>query len=268
MKKIDISIIMGIYNCSSTLEESIDSILNQTLKNWELIMYDDGSNDCTYEKALRYAKTYENIYVYKNDKNLGLNKTLNNCLKHCKGRYIARMDGDDISLPMRLEKEFIFLESHTDYSIVSTPMIYFDENGDFAEGMSVKEPTIYDVIKKTPFCHAPCMVRKVAFDAVKGYSTDKWTMRVEDYDLWVRMLAMGYKGYNLSEPLYKMRDDRNAYNRRKFKYRLNEAYVKYKAFKTFQLPNRYLLYILRPILVGLMPRFIYSKLHAYKINRG
>lgn len=261
-----ISIIMGVYNCEDTLPEAIDSIIQQTYKDWELIICDDGSKDNTLSIAKEYEKQYENIHVYKNEKNLGLNKTLNKCLSYAKGEYIARMDGDDISLPTRLEKEINFLINNPEYSIVSTPMIYFDENGDFGNGKSIEKPTKYDVIKGTPFCHAPCMVKKEAYDAVNGYSTSNKTLRVEDYDLWVRMLSLGYKGYNLKECLYKMRDDRNAYKRRKLKYRFNEAYVKYEAYKVFNLPKKYLIYIFRPIIVGLLPSFIYKKLHFRKVN--
>ena len=88
---------MGIYNCAKTLPEAIDSILAQTYSNWELIMCDDGSSDDTYAIAEKYKITYPNkIKLIKNEKNLGLNATLNNCLKYVDGNYIARMDGDDI----------------------------------------------------------------------------------------------------------------------------------------------------------------------------
>lgn len=262
----EVSIIMGIYNCETTLREAIESILIQTFKSWELIMCDDGSKDNTLLVAQEYASKYENIHVYKNERNLGLNKTLNHCLKYCKGKYIARMDGDDLSSPTRLEKEYTFLTNNPEYSIVSTPMIYFDENGVFATGKSVNQPTPLDVMKGTPFCHAPCMVKKEAYDAVNGYSEQNITLRVEDYDLWIRMLKRGYKGYNLDEPLYQMRDDRNAFSRRKFKFRINEAYVKAKAFILLKPPFYSIIYILRPILVGLLPSSIYKKLHTKKIN--
>ena len=121
-----ISIIMGIYNCENFLRESIDSILNQTYTNWELIMCDDGSSDNTYMIAKEYEKNFpDKILVIKNEKNMGLNYTLNNCLSKAKGKYIARQDGDDISERNRFEKEIEFLESHPQYSIVSCNMFYF-----------------------------------------------------------------------------------------------------------------------------------------------
>ena len=109
-----VSIIMGIYNCADTLPEAIDSIVNQTYVNWELIMCDDGSKDTTYQIAEKYQKMYpDKIVLIKNEKNQGLNYTLNHCLQYVTGDYIARMDGDDLSLPTRLEKEVTFFENNT-----------------------------------------------------------------------------------------------------------------------------------------------------------
>ena len=260
-----ISVIMGIYNCASTLPEAIESILNQTYSNWEIIMCDDGSSDDTFKVAQEYQRKYpEKIKVIRNEKNSGLNKTLNHCLKYADGDYIARMDGDDISLSTRFEKEAKFLEENPDYSIVSCPMIYFDENGDWGQGTSVEYPDKYSFVAGTPFCHAPCMVRAEAYNAANGYSEDERTLRAEDYDLWFRLYSMGYKGYNLQEPLYKMRDDENAYNRRKFKYALNEAYVRRKGYKLLRLPLRARLYSVRPIIVALLPKPLYKRLHQKK----
>ena len=107
-ENIEISIIMGIYNCEKYLRASIDSVLSQTFKRWELIMCDDGSIDNTYNIAKEYQEKYpDKIILLKNDKNLGLNQTLNNCLEKAKGKYIARQDGDDVSVKDRLEKEYI-----------------------------------------------------------------------------------------------------------------------------------------------------------------
>ena len=256
---------MGIYNCADTLEEAIESILKQTYEDWELIMCDDGSQDDTYEIAMQFSKQYENICTFQNEKNMGLNYTLNKCLKKANGEYIARMDGDDISLPTRLEKEVAFLDSHKEYAIVSTNMIYFDGQGERGESNMLAFPEKVDLIKGTPFCHAPCMVRKEAYEKVKGYSVEKKLLRVEDYHLWFKMYLAGYKGYNLQEALYKMRDDRNAIQRRKFKYRINEAYVKRLIMQKFGLPIRNILYIIRPIIVGMLPRILYEKLHKQKI---
>lgn len=265
--KHKISIIMGIYNCAATLPEAIDSIISQTYTNWELIMCDDGSLDNTYQIAEQYKMRYpQKIILIKNGDNKGLNLTLNHCLKYATGNYIARMDGDDLSLPERLEREAMFLDTHPDYAFVSCPMIYFNESGDWGRGCSVENPTKLDFVNGTPFCHAPCMVRAEVYRAVDGYSTDKRTLRSEDYNLWFRLYALGYKGYNLQEPLYKMRDDINAYHRRKFCFARNEAYVRWTGYKMLNLPKKYYLYALRPIIVGILPKPIYLYLHHRRFH--
>ena len=254
-------IIMGIYNCENTLDEAIQSLLDQTNQQWKLIMCDDGSKDNTYKKAKSYAEQYENIILIQNDKNMGLNYTLNHCLEYVDTEYVARMDADDISLPTRLEKEINFLDDHHEYAIVSTPMIYFDEHGYFRVGKGNGEVIKSDFIKGTPFCHAPCMVRSEAYRKVKGYTVAEKLLRVEDYHLWYKMYLNGYRGYNLKEPLYKMRDDRNAKNRRKYKYRINEANVKYLIVRDFNLSKINYIRVLKPLIVGLLPTFLYDFLH-------
>ena len=256
---------MGIYNCADTLTEAIDSILVQTYTNWELILCDDGSSDRTAVIAKDYQDRYPNkIFLLQNPCNLGLNQTLNRCLKQASGEFIARMDGDDISLPERFEKEAAFLTSNPSFDIVSTPMIYFDETGDWGQGKAIEFPQKTDFIAGTPFCHAPCMVRAAAIRAVEGYSVNKLTLRAEDYDLWFRMYENGSKGCNLQQPLYKMRDDENAYHRRKFRYCLNEAYVRFTGYRRLKLPKKTYLYAMRPILVGLLPKRFYLYLHHRK----
>ena len=101
---------------------------------------------------------------------------------------------------------------------------------------------------------------------MKGYSVEKKLLRAEDYHLWFKMYLEGYRGYNLQEALYKMRDDRNATQRRKFKYRINEAYVKRLILKSFDLPIKNIVYVVRPIIVGVMPTFLYEYLHKKKMK--
>lgn len=266
-KKKKISVIMGIYNCGSTLAIAIESILNQTYTNWELILCDDGSRDETYQVAEKYMRKYpDKIVLLRNKKNQGLNFTLNKCLKAAKGEYIARMDGDDICSPKRLEKEVYVLETEKDIAIVSTDMQFFDETGTWGKIRHPKYPNNYDFIKENPFCHAACLVRREAYEAVLGYTESKWLLRVEDYHLWIKMYAAGFRGKNIHEALYQMRDDRNAYSRRKFKFRLNEAYVKILAIKTLHLPVYYIVYALRPILVGLLPSKMYDFVHKKRLK--
>lgn len=257
-----ISVIMGIYNCASTLVEALDSLYAQTYREFQIIMCDDGSTDNTYQIAEIYAQKHSNIILIRNNQNRGLNYTLNHCLEYVNTEYVARMDGDDISLPTRFEKEIEYLDSHPEVAIVSCPMIHFDENGDYKWGQIWAEnPSKKDFIRSTPFCHAPCMVRADAYRQVGGYSVDDKLLRVEDYHLWFKMYAKGYIGANLPEHLYKMRDDRNATARRSLSNRLNEMYVKHIGYKMLGLPLHYQIFTIRPLLVWLLPKFVYNYLH-------
>ena len=258
MSEIKVSIIMGIYNCEPTLSMSIESIISQTFKEWELIMCDDGSQDNTCAIALKYSLLYPNkIKVLTNDKNEGLNFTLNKCFQIASGNFIARQDGDDISLPNRLKMLYDFLIQNPAFSIVSSKMIHFDEHGDFGISKVVQRPTKNDFIYGTPFCHAASMFKRSAFLSVNGYSESKYLIRVEDYDLWSKMYAKGLLGANIEGQLYKMRDDRNALFRRKYKFRINEALALFQSYRRLKINIMYYIFILRPLIIGLLPTTIY-----------
>lgn len=256
-----VSVIMGIYNCASTLKEAVSCIQNQTYGNWELIMCDDASIDDTYNVACDLASKDNRITVLKNDKNLTLAPTLNKCLSMAKGKYIARMDGDDICDNIRFEKELCFLESNSDYALVSCLMNLYDKDGVYRTIYYNERPLPKDFLRASQFCNAGCMMLTEALKSVDGYSESNKFIRVEDYDLWVRMYAKGYKGYNLQEVLYSMRDDKNAIKRRTLSNRINESRVILRACKLFKMPFYNRIYAVKPILKFFIPSFIYKKVH-------
>lgn len=256
-----ITVLMGIYNCAPTLQEALDSLYAQTYKDFKIVMCDDGSKDDTFKIAEENARMHENVIVIKNERNMGLNYTLNHCLEYADTEYCARMDGDDISLPTRFEKEIKFLDEHPEYAVVSTPMIYFDENGDFRWGKGKGEVEAKDFVHGTPICHAPSMSRTDVIKSVGGYSVSKILLRVEDYHLWFKVYAAGHKLYMLNKCLYKMRDDRNAVGRRNWITRRNEAYVKHKGYNMIGLPWWYQVHTIVPILKYFAPQWIYRYFH-------
>ena len=248
-----ISVLMGIYNCAATLVQAVASIQNQTYKNWELILCDDGSTDNTYEVAQALASSDGRITLLRNEKNLGLNITLNRCLAVANGEYIARMDGDDDCLPERFEKQVAFLENHPKFQIVSSSMILFDESGEWGQAVSREYPEPEDIIARTAFCHAAVLMKKACMDAVGGYTVDPRMIRVEDVNLWIKLYAAGYRGYNIQEPLYRMRNDQAALNRRKYKYRVNSTYVRLQGCKLMKLGPKSYIKSFTPMIVGLVP---------------
>lgn len=256
-----ISVIMGIYNCAPTLAEALDSLLTQTYQNFKVIMCDDGSKDYTIEVAQKYVDSYpEKFILIRNGRNMGLNYTLNHCLKYADTEFVARMDGDDISLPTRFEKEVEFLEQHLEYAVVSSPMIYFDESGDFRRGRGKGEIKATDFIHGTPICHAPSMSRTKVIKSVGGYSVSDKLLRVEDYHLWFKVFSAGHKLYMLNECLYRMRDDQNAVLRRGWKSRINEFYVKWIGYPMIGLPWYTRIHCFQPIIIGLLPNLLYQRM--------
>ncbi len=262
-----ISVLMGVLNCERTLDESLDCLTAQSEKRWELIICDDGSSDGTASVVKRWqARFPEKITFLQNERNRGLSVSLNRCLAQARGKYIARMDGDDLCSPERFEKELQYLQEHPEYAVVSTDMQCFDEKGVWGLRAYPTDPVPSDLVHGVPFCHAACMAERKCIADAGGYSEEADYERVEDYELWVRLYARGIRGGNIHEPLYQMRDDRNAAVRRKWKYRLNEARVRMKAVNELGLPKWNLIFALRPLLLGLLPRSLSSFLHRQKLG--
>lgn len=262
-----ISVIMGVYNCASTLPDAIISIQAQTVSDWEFIMCDDGSIDETWKVASEFQQKDSRIVLLRNDKNLGLNATLNKCLSVAHGKYIARMDGDDICAPERFEKELALYDEHPEAGVVSCSMSFFDGEGIFGKMIYDAAPQPKDLLHGSQFCHAGALMRRDILEELGGYSENKDTLRVEDYDLWVRMYAAGYRGFNTQEILYSMRDDRNAISRRTFQSRINESKVILRAGKAFGFKRKACLYSAIPIIKSACPQFVYKIAHKHRLNR-
>ena len=262
-----ISVLMGVYNCASTVEKAIQSIVDQTVTDWELIICDDGSTDDTFETVRAIAEKEPRIVLIRNERNLGLAPTLNNCLRAARGTYTARMDGDDICAPDRFEKELAVLGADPKCAVVSCGMLSFDEEGVYGQSNYPEKPDKTDFFRMSPFCHAGCMMRKNVLLELGGYNESSEVERFEDYDLWYRLYKAGHYGRNLSEPLYSMRDDRNATKRRKMKYRIKVTRLSLKIYRDFQPGIRYIPYIILPIIKGLLPEFLYTYLRRRKLRK-
>ena len=267
-KQRKVSVIMGIYNCASTLAEAIDSLLAQTYTDWELIMCDDGSIDETVAIAESYVERFDNILLIRNEYNMGLPATLNHCLEYAESEYIARMDGDDKSMPGRFQKEVDFLDLHPEYALVSCSMLCFDEKGVWGEQGHKAIPTKRDFAFESPFCHAPCVMRREALADVGNYTVRKDLRRGQDYYLWHKFYCKNYKGYNIQEPLYMMRDDQDAANRgRSLSRAFHSMRIKAEVMRNLKLPFWLYYRLFRNFFVALLPTSLYLKLHHAKVNR-
>lgn len=261
----EISIIMATYNCEKFVSNAIESILSQMFTDWEFVICDDCSTDNTYQILQSYKKKYPDKFVLlRNASNSKLPFSLNQCLKHASGKYIARMDADDISLPERLQKQWTFLEEHPACSVVGTSMVRFDDSGDYDTYYAVKNPNKETLLREVPHCHATILMRKNAYDMLNGYVVSKRTERGQDLDLWFRFYASGLQGANLQEALYRVCEDRAAIKRRKFKYALYATQTKIKGFRLIGFPKWKFLYALQPIISYIVPRSLKLRVRQKK----
>ena len=153
MKKIEVSILLPVYNVSLYIEECLISLSNQTFINFEIIAIDDGSSDNSLVLLNKYSKHEPRLFVFENKLNKGISYTLNKGLKLCKGDYILRMDGDDVSDSKRIEKKIDFLKKNPQYDVVGCSMNTIDDKGVFLG----KKIHLFDqeLIYKTRFLASP-----------------------------------------------------------------------------------------------------------------
>lgn len=194
-----ISVIMPVYNTKEeSLREAIESILNQTYTDFELILINDGSTRQECEDVIK-SYTDERIRYIKQE-NQGAAGSRNNGIKQAVGEYIAIMDSDDIAYPNRFEEEVKFLDEHQDYAIVGSWAEIFPKKRLLKV---VEEPRILDFIRECNFVHSTVMYRRKLF-AENGYTYDLKKPPTEDYDLWCRIITKE-KAYNIQKPLIKYR---------------------------------------------------------------
>ena len=262
-----ISVLMGIYNCADTLPQSIESILDQTYGNFELILCDDGSKDDTLDIARSYAKKDPRIKVLVNEENIKLGRTLNRCLEAADGEYCARMDGDDYSVCDRFEKQVAFLEAHPDIDCVGTFMRIVDGSDKVKIRKAELNPKIEHLMKANPCCHATIMMRTEVMKSIGGYDVRPETERIEDVDMFWRFYLAGHKAANIPEALYFVREDPFTYKRRKKKYSFNGAKYRWNAGKKAGLPLKTRLLAVRKILVGIAPNGVVRAYHNFVDGR-
>lgn len=206
-----VSVLMPCYNVEKYIEESMNSILNQTYRDIEIIAINDCSEDKTGTILECLANKDSRIRLINNEANLKLIETLNKGISLCNGEYIARMDADDIALPTRIEKEVDFLENHKDHDIVSTQFQAFHGNNikhlyQHHSPLKDEELRAY-MLFKSGICHPASMMRKRLFTEL-GLRFDTEYLHVEDYALWSEAIYKT-KLANLGESLLLYRIHRN-----------------------------------------------------------
>ena len=268
MKKA-ISVIMAAYNSETTIVESIESVVHQTFTDWEFIICDDGSSDNTYRIIKEYEARYPGkIIGIQNERNSKLPYSLNHCLQYASGQYIARMDADDRCYPDRLEKQYAFLSAHPEIDVVGTGMTCFDGDRITGQRLPLESPSSSIIGLGVPFFHATIMMKKEAYDKLGGYSLKDYVLRCEDVDLWIRFFANGFRGANLQEPLYYVREDMAASKRRNFRNAMNASKTLFRGFRENGYPVAQYLYVLKPMISVMVPQRVKYLINQKRWNSG
>lgn len=260
---VKISVLMSVYNPKKRGELmcAVQSVLNQTFRDWEMLLYDDGSEE-PYIPMIREAASLDpRIRYIRGKKNRGLAHAMNVCLGRSKGRYIARMDSDDISKPERFRKMYRFMETHPEYGWVGCNAELFAGSGVWGTRVFPKEPGNGDFLHYSPYVHPAVLFRRELLEEAGGY---RELMRGEDYELFMRLHAQGLQGYNIQETLFQYREDAGTYRHRKYRYQIEEVGIRKTGFQKLGILNyKTWPYVLKPLLVGLIP---YGMLVRMKIR--
>ncbi len=209
MNKPIVSVIIPVFNGASYLKEAVASVIKNTYKNFEIILVDDGSKDTSKTLCRQLSRKYKNTHFYSFNKNRGLGRVLNFAIKKAKGKYICRINQDDIMLPNRIETQVKFFGKNPEVVAVGSWIKLFEQDG---KTQIIKFLKTDEQIKKiwlfiSPFADPSVMYRKDAIKKAGLYQQEFWPG--DDTHLWYRMGKIG-KLANIQEPLVEVRYHRGA----------------------------------------------------------
>ena len=264
---VKVSVIMSVYNPHpfSHLEKAVESIRDQTWKDWELLIYNDGS-DAEYGKKIReLAEGDPRIRYLEGRINRGIAFGLNQCIRAAEGEFIARMDGDDVSLPERLERQIGFLERHPEYDYAGCSAFLISGEGTWGRRRMPERPEKEDFLLYSPFIHPSVVFRREVFEKYGNYSQSRQTLRCEDYELFMRLYILGSYGYNLQEELFCYREDRDSFRKRKLRFRIDETSLRARWCGRLGLGGiKGRLYRYRPLAGGVIPAALGCRIKRYQ----
>jgi glycosyltransferase involved in cell wall biosynthesis len=211
-----VTVLMPCFNAMPFLTEALDSIVNQSYTNLEILCINDGSTDATGEILDSYAQNDQRFKVVHNEQNMRLIKTLNKGIEIAKGTYIARMDADDISELNRIEVEMEYLISHPKVDLISTGVSVISEEGKLLGSeiprQSYSESCFFASFFYVPFHHAPMIIKTSALKE-NLFLDEPHVLHTEDFEFFSRLLSLNYKCVNIPDKLYKVRLNSNSVSR-------------------------------------------------------
>lgn len=249
-----VSVLVPAYNVEKHLGACLDCLTGQSYERFEVIVVDDCSTDQTWRVIEEYAEYDSRIIPLRNTTNLMAPATRNRAFEAASGEFIMLQDADDLCEPDRMRRLLSHLsESSTDF--VSSGHYLFDAAGVYRRVVPrVAEPGKVSLLYGSPFCHAATMFRRECLSAVGAYRESPETERGQDYDLFIRLYARGFRGSNLPDVLYGYRVDAETIARRTFAYRIDECRIRWKGFGELGLMPWAAPFVLKPLLAHAFQR--------------
>ena len=266
-----ISVLMGVYyrkTDTTLLERSVRSILEQTFRDFEFLICDDGSTAEAASLLEDLAAEDSRIRLVRVGTLFSLPQKLNACLAAARGKFLARMDDDDYSHPERFEKQVAYLKTHSGVSFVGCNVNLVRDGREIAQKRFPANPSVQDFYMTQPYIHPTLLFRKEVINIVGGYSEDKYCDYCEDYDLLLRLYAKGFRGVNLQQVLFDYTAPHVKGNRT-MRHRRNECITRYRRFQELGVLPQALPYVIKPIVVGMIPAQILRrwKESAYEVQK-
>lgn len=258
-----VSVVMGVrYQREELflLERAISSILNQTYHNLEFLICENGSTEEARARLERFAKEDARVRLINGRNVTGFSEQLNRCLKAARGEWIARMDDDDFSDPERLKVQMEYLKRHLGVAFVGCVAWLERENQPVGLRRLPEKPTVRDFYFIQPFLHPTLIFRREALDEIGKYSEEPRCVGCEDYDLLLRLYEAGHRGENIQEPLFTYTLPPLGSKKRTMTLRRNEAKTRYIRFRALGLLPETLPYVIKPMMVGLLPRGLLERI--------
>ncbi len=263
MNNPKVSFLISAYNEEERIRKCLDSVINQNYPNIEIIIIDDGSIDNTVKVIENYISENSNIEInlIKNEENIGLTESLNKGIEYCSGKYIARLDADDISLSDRVKKQVAFLEKNKDFALVGSfnKKVYSDGKEIINKPMLSPEKIKQNLIHSCQIAHSSMMIRT---NILKKYKYNENVATSEDYELYVR-LAKDWKIGVIPKVVIvsEIRPESICGRRSKWKRFVGYTHIRWKAYRTLNYPWWYVVYILKGFYDLILPRKISRKIN-------
>lgn len=262
-KKPLVSVIMGVRyrrDDLSLLRRSVGSILDQSFKDFEFLICEDGSTDEAKEYLKAMEKEDSRVQVICGRGADTLAAKLNRCLDAAQGKFIARQDDDDISDVSRLETQIEYLKSHCEIAFVGG-VARLEQDGKIVGLRKLPEfPQVKDFLFVQPFLHPTIVFHNRVFADGMRYCESTRCAGCEDYDLLLRLYESGAEGANLQEPCFTYTLPPRGTSNRTWEMRWNEVYTRWTRFKSLGLLPNAIPYVIKPVLVGLIPQEILDKI--------